>query len=245
MKYVFLILFLFSSSVFAQPPYQNPSPQAVYSYMNDGGDSLEGVSSGVQTMLTVFVAQVLKTHPEYAKTFIQDLPSFSKIKKSIFLNALVTAGIQDPIVQNQKISPPISLDSLDHMQFSSGLEFDLMVVSFLATGDEIFLTQPMAFLNEDPEILFLAYEFHNRLAVTRALNLIQGKETQPDFSDFFPKIEKWPQKRKERFSLTLAAWTCLDVIKSKDPTAAEKIATLCKKNPRLDYLGTVNKILKG
>ena len=139
-------------------------------------------------LLSTFIAQVIKVHPEYIESFAKDFARLSPIEKSIIFQAFSTMGIQDSRVQGTKICQIMPLSELDHLEFKTGHDFDLMVVSFLATGDETFLRQPMAFLNSDPELLFFTYEWYNRQALTEFLKELTGQTELPDQAEFLEDL---------------------------------------------------------
>ena len=196
------------------------------------------------SLATTFIAQVVKTHPDYIERFAQDFPHFSPLKKSIFQRAFSLAEIKDTRIPENETSPIMPLSELNHLEFKSGDDFDLMIVSFLATGNELFLSQPMAFLNSDPELLFFAYEWNNRKFLSKLLKELTGQTKLPDEAEFQDTLDSWPQQKKVQFSLRLVAWHCLDIIKGEDPTAEKKISELCKNDPRIDYQGTLTNLLK-
>lgn len=245
MKKVFFLFCICKCLLQAAPFYQNPSPEAVYQWLQihkveqTQQEDLPFVSS----LATTFIAQVIKVHPDYTESFIQGLPRFSAMEKSIFSQAFSIVGIQNPSLQGTEVSQAISLSELDHLEFKSGHDFDLMIVSFLATGDELFLSQPMAFLSSDPELLFFTYEWNNRQFLAKVLEKLTGQSELPDEAEFLDVLHSWPKEKQELFVLKLAAWKCLEFIKGEDPTAEEKISQLCKNNPRLDYQGTLTKLL--
>ncbi len=245
MKKVLILFCICQAFLHAAPFYQNPSPEAAYQWLQKQEISRAKQEDWpfVSSLATTFIAQVIKAHPDYTESFTRDLPRFSAMEKSIFLQAFSTAGIQNPSLQGNEISQTVSLSELDHLEFKSGHDFDLMIVSFLATGNELFLSQPMAFLNSDPELLFFAYEWNNRQMLTKLLKELTGRAELPDEAEFLDNISSWPKKKQMLFALKLTAWKCLDFIKTLDPTAEEKISQLCKNNPKLDYQGTLRILL--
>jgi hypothetical protein len=238
MKKLILLFCFCKAFLHADPFYQNPSPEAVYQWLDKKGfnQATENDLPRTSLLATTFIAQVIKAHPNYTETFARDFPRFSSMEKAFFSQAFSTAGIQDPSLQGDEISPIVSLSELDHLEFKSSDDFDLMCVSFIATGDELFLSQLMAFLNTDPEFLPLAHEFRQ---------LLDKNENELTLDDikFVETIKSWSKEKQELFILKLTAWKCLDFIKAEDPSAEEKISQLCKNNPKLDYQGTLTKLL--
>ncbi len=129
------------------------------------------------------------------------------------------------------------------MEFKTGHAFDLMIVSFLATGDDRFLIQPMAYLNADPELLFFAYEWNNRQALSHMLKELTGQSELPDEAEFMSILQGWSREKQQQFVLRLAAWKCLDFIKGEDPSAKDRICQLCKLDPTIDYQDTLQRWL--
>lgn len=241
-KWVFLfsICALYLNAV---PFYQNPSPEAAYQWLREQNldQKDETQMPFALSAAATYMGQVIKMHPDYAETFASDFAGHSPFVKSIFAQAFAAAGIQDPRVPVEEATP---LSDLDHIEFKSGHDFDLMIMSFLTTGDELFLTQPMAFLNSDPELLFYAYEFENRQALQQFAKEVLGIEAEvPDDDHFFDTINNWPQEKRLQFALRMTAVKCLGFMRQLDPTADEKITQLREANPNLDYPGTLAKIL--
>jgi hypothetical protein len=230
----------------AAPFYQNPSPEAAYHLLQTGQiDQVAEVDKPfVLDLATTFIAQIIKVHPDYAEAFARDFSQLSAAEQEIFLQAFAMIGIQDPRVQGNGNYQILPLSRLDHLEFKTGHDFDLMVVSFLATGDEVFLRQPMAFLNSDPELLFFAYEWNNRQALSKLLEELTGQSKLPDENEFLDILKEWPNEKQVQFTLKLTAWKCLDFIRGEDPTAEEKISQLGKTDPLLDYQGTLANLLK-
>lgn len=252
MKKWFFLLCICIANVHAAPFYQTPNPDAAYRWIEAylEAKEIEQIAEEnrffVLSLATTFIAQVIKTHSEYVESFAQNFSCFSPLEKSIFVQAFSTMGIQDPRVQGTELCEITSIASLDHLEFKRGHDFDLMIVSYLATGDELFLRQPMAFLNSDPELLLFAYEWHNRLFLNEIIHPLIGQRTElPDEAEFSDILNSWPKEKLHQFALKIAAWHCLDLIQKEDPTASEKIFQLCKTNPMLDYPGTLIKLLGG
>lgn len=247
MRKILFLFCIFTAFLQATPFYQNPSPEAVYSWLQR--QEIEKTPKEdwpfVSSLATTFIAQTIKTHPGYAEFFAKDFPRFSSREKSIFSQAFSAAGIKNCHLQGNECFKTVPLSELDHLEFKSGHDFDLMVVSFLATGNEVFLRQVMAFLNSDPELLFLAYEWHNRQALAKLLEELTGRAELPDESEFLDILSSWSKKKHEQFALKITAWHCLTLIAGEDPSAEEKISQLCRNNPSLDYRGTLTKLLDG
>ncbi len=230
----------------AVPFYQNPSPENAYTWLEKQKieQATENDRPYVLSLAATFIAQILKVHPDYIERFAQDFSHFSPLQKSIFQQAFSSAQIKDARIQEDETSSTMPIFKLDHLEFKSGHDFDLMVTSYLATGNENFLSQPMAFLNSDPELLFFTYEWHNRQFLTQFLKEVTGRSELPDEAEFSDQLKSWTENKLQQFILTMAAWHCLDLIKREDPTAAQKISKLCQDNPKIDYQGTLAKLLK-
>lgn len=243
-KWIFLFC-VCAVYVNAVPFYKTPSVEAAYEWLQ--AQKIDEVTEEdrpyVLSLAATFIAQIIKVHPEYIECFAQNFAHFSPQKQLVFWQAFSTLGIQDLRIQGTEVCHITPLSKLNNLKFKTGHDFDLMVVSFFATGDELFLSQPMAFLNSDPELLFFAYEWNNRQYITELLKQLTGQTELPDEAEFSAILHSWPQKKQEQFVLRLAAWKCLDLIKSEDPSAEEKISQLCKTNQALDYQGTLSKIL--
>src|SRR4051812_3871547 len=89
-------LFLFCSCAVylgAFPFYQNPSPESAYMWLQE--QEIEQTTAEdrpfVLSLATTFIAQIVKTHPDYIEPFAQDFPHFSPLKKSIFQHAFSSA----------------------------------------------------------------------------------------------------------------------------------------------------------
>lgn len=241
-----LILF-FVSAIYlnAGPFYQNPSPKAAYEWIQE--KKIEQVPaqdrSFVLSLATTFIAQIIQLHPDYIESFITDFAHFSAQEKNVFVQAFSIFGIQDPRIKEKQLFQEMPLSRLDILEFKTGHDFDLMVVSFLATGDERFLKSTMAFLNSDPELLFFTFEWNNRRAISQLLKELTGQSELPDDGEFLDILRNWPREKQKQFALRMAAWNCLELIRKEDPTAEEKISRICKIDPVLDYRGTLEEIL--
>lgn len=226
-----LILFcICTACLHATPFYQNPSPEAVYEWLelNKSKQAPEEDWPFVP-LAAIFIAQVLKVHPSYAETFSRDFLHFSSVEQSIFLHAFSIAGIQDSRISDTQISQTLSLSELNHLEFKSINHLQSMAISFIATGDEFFLVQLMAFLNSDPETLFLVYRHFEKFLAAEA--------------EFLKILASWPKRMRVEFVLKAFAFHCLNFIMKEDPMAEEKISQLRETDPKLDYLGTLVKII--
>ncbi len=245
MKKYFLLFCVYAIYLNADPFYQSPSPEAAHQWLQ--AQKIDQASEEDRpfglSLATTFIAQIIKIHPDYIESFARDFAHLSSQEQTVFLQAFSIMGVQDPRVQGNEIYPIMPLSRLDHLEFKTGHDFDLMIISFLATGDKLFLSQPMAFLNSDPELLFFTYEWNNRQALSKLLKELTGQSELPDESEFLDVLHSWPKEKQKQFVLRLAAWKCLDFIAGEDPTAQEKISQLCKTNPLLDYQGTLAKLL--
>lgn len=230
----------------AVPFYENPSPEKAYQWLQENEIELAPAADWprVVSLGATFIAQIIKTHPDYSEIFAQDFPYFSPLKKTIFRYAFALTGIQDTRIPETDISQMGSLSELDHMNFSSGHDFDLMFLSYIATGNELFIIQPMALLNSDPELLFYVYELHNRKFLNELVEEMTGQVDRTSETELYEMFRSWPREDQEQLVLRIAAWQCLDFIKKEDATAEGKISALCKNNPSIDYLGTLSEILK-
>lgn len=234
MKKILTFLCICNALLHATPFYYNPSVEATHEWLEAQhlNEAPEKDLPFAMLLGSIFIAQVIKTHPEYAEPFQQNFSDLSQMEQSIFLKAF-------SIVKDENL-----LSELDHLEFKSGDDFDFIIVSFLATGDPRFLKQVMTFLNADPELLFFSYEWRNRQFLAQLLERLTGQTQLPDEAEFLAILESWPQNKQQLFVLKLAAWKCLDIIMAEDPTAEETIAQLCESNPSLDYQGTLTNLLE-
>jgi len=203
---------------------------------------------------SIFMAQVLKGHPEYLANYAQKYSNLSFYEKAVFLKGIRSAGMNHDLlndIADSKImgivNDPnlLTLSNLNHLQVKDAGDLDYLWGSYFATGNKGYIRQIVEVLNKDDEILFIAYEWINRLKLQEMLSSM-GKNMPADFSDLEKHIEMQSVKRKNyrtQVSIYLAALWSLDANAAQDPTIGQVIQGIIKNDPSLDYWKKINKTL--
>jgi hypothetical protein len=237
----------------AVPFYQQPNLEGAYQgieqlLLENMWDERSSEDNSYRSFLaSVFVANVMKVHPELIEGFISEYPSLSTVKKQIVEQGLKIAKIDDARIPISSASPNFDLARLDQFEIMYDYDLDLLRVSYLATGNETYLATIMRFLNSDPELLVINYELDNSQFL---IDLIPKIVDEPDISglissrdELLDLIQNLDPETKMQFIFNRSAHFALSIIKRDDPTAAEKIDRLCDSRSDLNYRETLTTII--
>ncbi|MEI6242829.1 MAG: hypothetical protein WCP39_05425 [Chlamydiota bacterium] len=206
----------------------------------------------VLNVATIFMAQVLKNHPEYLNQYVQNFSNLSFYEKAVFLRGIRSAGMDHALLHNlsdkklQELVNDPNLLALSQLQVKQAGDLDYLWASFFATGDETYILQIIKILNRDDELLFLAYEWINREQVAQIRSSLEGTTTPPDYSDLKKIIEKQSSKRKDyqtQFLISLTALKSLEDSSTQDPNVGDIIKKIIENDPSLDYFKRINAAL--
>lgn len=205
----------------------------------------------VLNFATIFIAHVLKKHPEYVAQYAQNYPQLSFYEKATFLRGMRSAGIDHDLlasIQDNKliaiVNDPnlLALSALNDFQIKEAGDLDYLWTSFFATGNEAYMHQIIQTLNKDDEILLTAYEWINRQKISEMLASM-GQHRPPNYSHLQKYIDMQAKKRKDylaQFYISLAALWSLEANAQQDPAIRQVIQKIIKTDPSLDYWKKIN-----
>lgn len=200
---------------------------------------LNDVDVSEQDMVATFLQQIYLRHPEFFKNL--NLSGLSPQSSAILAAAAASVDPNSHLVKN--VSPDIL--SKSHMikmitpqEWRSFVikevrELDLAIVSFKATGDNIFLIKVLEAINQNDEALILGYEFNNR----RYLNQLFNNKAF-NYDDLWAEIDRQEKHCfgfKQKVILAGAGIWGLEILLHQDAHSVQCLNEIYKENSNLNY----------
>lgn len=111
--------------------------------------------------------------------------------------------------------------------------------------DKAYIQQILEVINQDDEMMFLAYEYMNRHFIAEFLSELQKKRVEPEVDDIRKIVAKMEKKEpgfSNKYNLVGIAMSSMRAnLKTEQDQANYK--SLIQEHPELDYSAKINKIL--
>jgi hypothetical protein len=191
---------------------------------------------------TIFLAQVLKKHPEFLSLLASEFPQMTFHEKSVFLRAVKSAEIDLDLlktISDEKLKALLydpKLPLVGHLQ-DSPLFLDYLWTSFFATGNVSFIRKIYQTASHcDDQLLALGYIWKQHETIAAIAS--SWRKQPPDFTPLNNLLEEFSLEKKDAakqlFDIILPTMWTVDLYTHRNPHLEEVIKKLLQEDPSLN-----------
>ena len=178
------------------------------------------------------VAFILSSHPDYIEKLNNDMPTFPYEIRYFYQSLLIESKplFYKKIVKNLQQAP-----------IKQPLDVDINWGAYFASGDKFYLEKILKLINQDNQILAMAFEIQNRkhLCLMLKKSKLPCGELDPD--KYMKEIQKkyGAAKFARTVNVTLAIWS-LESSAAQDPKLKKALLEEFSSKPELDYAAKIH-----
>lgn len=210
-------------------------------------------------IIQVFATMSIYNNKDYPSRIINNFPKYSAREKEFLVNALYNSDniysidvIKKKYHYTSRITSRYPANDIIHLQINDNADhLDQAWAAFFATGNNIYLTKILTYINSDKFLLSAAAEILNREALCNTTKSLGTPEPSLCSKDAMSEMKQsikvhYPLNAKEKIYKLTVVYSGLWSIEANyrdNINIAEAINKIIKINPSLNYSKTTREAL--